>query len=232
MNHSLMSAMLLVTALASPLPAQPRAEVVRQIDGPVRVDPYKLVRLGPIAPDGVQVDWDVSPAENVDTERLPDGRLLFVGPPGKYTVRRWAIDFKAQKFERSTHTVTIGDPDPVPPPTPPVPNDPLARELQTLYSADTGATKSQDLALLAELFAQAGTLADDQSITVLGSLADRIAAASRTLARDRLASVRQRIGTEITNGLGDDPDKPLDAATRAAAKTLFARIHTFLKGIK
>lgn len=225
---------LAVITLSASLPAADRVVTVA-VEGPTEAKPYTLVRLGPKASEGTQVDWEVSPAESADCERLPDGRLIFTAPPGRYVVRRWAINFDKQTFERSATVVTIGDPkppEPPTPPTPPEPNDPLAVELIALYAANPQSTKAADLVLLTELYRQAAVLADDPALTTLGQLAGKVSAAGQSLTRDRLPNIRKRIATEIVGVLGDDPDKPLAPDVRSAAKTLFLRIHTCLKQVK
>lgn len=105
----------LILLLASPASAQ------LKIGGETKVKAHRLVRLTAegLAP-GATLIWDVFPEEIADTEET-GGRLLFVAPPGTYTVKLRAIAFKDGKasVESARVVVTVGEglppgPDPKP----------------------------------------------------------------------------------------------------------------------
>lgn len=103
-----------------------------EIDGPDRVDPYRLARLtlGDL-PDGASAVWRVFPVGVADGMSADGGATFaFTGPPGRYDV--WAVVLIEGRLEEAAQTVTIGGtptpPGPTPPgPTPPgpVPPDPV-----------------------------------------------------------------------------------------------------------
>lgn len=100
------------------------------IQGDTKVATGKLVRLNVAnAPADSGVLWDITPEDKADIEEMDGGKLIFTGPPGKYTVKATAIRLENGKikFVRSRVVVTIGNPVPVPPgpgPNPPGPNPP------------------------------------------------------------------------------------------------------------
>lgn len=112
-------------------------------------------------------------------------------------------------------------PGPVVPPT-----DPLAAKLWAAYRADTSATKAEALKDFVELFRQAQTLADDPTLTTVGGLAGKVAAAAATLAKDQLPGVRAVLKVELATAFPDDG--PLTATVRAGAKATFLKLQTAL----
>lgn len=101
------------------LTADPPAPLA--IDGPAKADPYTLVEMSAKgqAPDCALV-WDVLPEDVASVRELPGGRMVFTGPPGKYTVKLRAIVFKdnVASVTSARTTVVIGNPE-KPPPIPP-----------------------------------------------------------------------------------------------------------------
>ncbi len=115
-------------------------------------------------------------------------------------------------------------PGPVIPPAPPT--DPLTAKLWAAYRADSGLTKADDLATLVELMKQAATLADDATLTTVGQLAGKVAAAASLLAKDRLVGVRAVLKVELAAAFPEDG--PLSPTVRAAAKSVFVKLQAAL----
>lgn len=114
-----------ILALVLLLPALSLAEL--KIVGSLKVDPYKLVRLNAEgAPEGSALLWDYD--EDVLDGEATNGKLVFIGPPGKYRIKLTAIrvDTKTSKViaEVTKVVVVIGDPVPPKPPIPPDPPEP------------------------------------------------------------------------------------------------------------
>jgi hypothetical protein len=95
-----------------------------KVIGPDKAAPYTLVELqaeGDLT--GAAVLWDVSPDDLADVRELPNGKMIFTGPPGVYKVRCTVVRLKDGQTiaDRQRFTVTIGTPTP---PVPPGPNPP------------------------------------------------------------------------------------------------------------
>lgn len=207
-----------------------------KITAPAKVEPYKFVRVGfsgvAVGPK-TKVVWKVKgPAGVPDT--LKDGSgLAFVGPPGSYDVSLRVIDFPGEVFEEAEATVVIGEPVPPTPPVPPPPADPLAAELQALFTADAGADKRTSLDRLASLYKLSGRTIDDTSLTTCGALQDKLhAAAGDLMPDDALQPLRKRVGKEVVAVLGTNADAPLTTDIRKGMKALASRLATVLGGLK
>jgi len=110
-----LAAIALALVLAAPVAAEPL-----RILGPSSVPRDRLVRLEARGADpAAGLIWDVFP--EVDAEEST-GRLVFVAPPGVYTVKLRSVLQKDGKtsIETARATVTIGEPIP-PIPVPPNP---------------------------------------------------------------------------------------------------------------
>jgi hypothetical protein len=202
------------------------------INGPVEIKPHTLARLKVDGADAKSaILWRIYPPEKVDKATTSREILEFTGPPGEYTVEVLVISNSPEgvlRVDEARHKLRIGEPTPPPPPPPP---DPLARELQALYQADTSPTKRADLGLLVELFRQAGSLANDPGVTTLSQLAERVAGAGASLLpRERLQSVRRRIGQHVAVEFGDQ-DATLTPSLRSKASATYQRISDFLRAI-
>jgi len=131
--------------------------------------------------------------------------------------------------------VIVGTPAPPPvpvPPTPPVPVDPLVARLQSLYTADTGTGKAEQLADLVELYAQAVKLAADPAVPTAAALAEQVKAASARLGILGLAEVRKAISAEVAASLPADRTAPLTADAREKMAATFGRVVNALKAVK
>lgn len=127
-------------------------------------------------------------------------------------------------------TVLLGDTPPVPPgpsPDPAPPTDPLAKELQALFRADTGAGKAQHLVALTALYRQAPAALDKAATAgdLLRILRD---ASTSLLPPDALKPLRQRLAQELGANLPSKPDTPLDLTSKTKARELFTRIASAL----
>lgn len=96
------------------------------ISGELAVAPYRFVELKVTTPDPkAGYRWVIKaddPRNKAEVRAAPDKKsVLFVGPPGTYTVRlAWAkVVDGVPEFDEQEVTVTIGTPKPPPPPPPP-----------------------------------------------------------------------------------------------------------------
>ena len=184
-------------------------------------------RICTIAADttGKAVRW-VLAADDADLVPVPtDGKsALFCSPkPGRYVLFAWTATGDVPS-EAARCVVIVGEP-----PTP-APTDPLTTELRALYTTDATPEKSAHLAQLAAVYREAVRYAENADVRTVGELATRIrTAASSLVPAQSLTGIRKRIAEEITRQLPDDGDRPLDAATRKLAATLFTRIATSLE---
>jgi hypothetical protein len=107
--------------------AAPGARAEFRITGETKVAPYRFVKLEATgAADKSGFLWDVTPKANVDRWVQKD-RLVFVAPPGLYSVRCTAMRLAADGetlIDEASVDVTIGDAPTPTPPTPPVPPTP------------------------------------------------------------------------------------------------------------
>jgi hypothetical protein len=123
MRHA--ACVVLVAVLAAAAGLAPAAEIA----GPRAVEPYRLVRLtaADVGPK-TGVLWRVRGPGQVDYATPRKGReLVFVAPPGKYTVSLLTVKTTAAgpELDEVETEVVIGIPDPMPPtPTPPAPVPP------------------------------------------------------------------------------------------------------------
>jgi hypothetical protein len=117
---------ILVAVLAAAAGLAPAAEIA----GPRAVEPYRLVRLtaADVGPK-TGVLWRVRGPGPVDFATPRKGReLVFVAPPGKYTVSLLTVKTTAAgpELDEVETEVVVGIPDPMPPkPVPPTPPDPV-----------------------------------------------------------------------------------------------------------
>lgn len=133
MRKLALSLMVVVFGLVSPAWAE------LKLTGDVSVPANKLVKLKATGQDpAAALIWSLpdSNGDLIDYEELPDGRLIFVAPPGTYRIKLLAIklsaDGKKTVAEAARIIVTVGPPgpgpvppDPGPGPVPPVPPGPL-----------------------------------------------------------------------------------------------------------
>lgn len=108
----------------------PLAAADLKIDGPAKVEPYKVVKLKASGVDAkAGALWRIEPRQYVDRAESPKNTLQFVAPPGRYVVELVTLKLSEDGetlVDTTSHEVTIGDGvNPTPPgPTPPGPNPP------------------------------------------------------------------------------------------------------------
>lgn len=202
------------------------AEPAIKLPAEITVAPGRIARIT-AETTGKAVRW-LCINDDADLVPVPDGKLaLFCAPKaGRYAVYAWtaADDLPS---EAAKCTVIVVDP------TPPAPPDPFQDDLRKLFHSDTTTDKSLHVAQLAALYREAVAFANKAEITTAGDLAARLrTAASTLLPAEALTGLRKRIAEEIAKALPADGDKPLDAATRAAAGKLFTRIAVALEGLQ
>jgi hypothetical protein len=219
-----------------------------RIEGPDKVEPYKLVRLKAVdLPAKTGTLWRVYPPGKADLATVKDKLTLeFVAPPGAYTVELVAVSIDPDGVPILTsvqRTVTIGngpgpDPGPVPPdPVPPDPVDPLTKRLQAAYDRDppdcAGVPKAQCRDKLARLYA-AGSNTDLTAYKTAGDLfaAMKEMATKVELPPAALPQTRQAIAVELREVLPLETDAPLNQDHRANAKSLFGRLAKSIGGLK
>ncbi|CAN5512508.1 hypothetical protein BH11PLA2_BH11PLA2_09080 [soil metagenome] len=205
-------------------PTLVHAQPAVKLPAEVTVAPGRIAKI-PAETAGKTVKW-LCISDDADLVPMPEGKLaLFSSPkPGRYAVYAWTATGDVPS-EAVKCVVIVGDPSP--------PADPLLIELRKQFQNDTTPDKAKHIAQLAALYREAVTFADRADVTTAGDLAGRIRqAASTLLPVDALTTLRKRLAEEIAKTLPLDSDKPLDAATRAAAAALFDRIATALEGLK
>lgn len=127
--------------------AEPAAQATAEIVGPDNAQTYRLIdhRVGS---GWEKVIWKISPKGQADFRVTSDPlSVVWVGPPGTYTIEAFLINFSTKDLGWAEKTVTIGDAPPVPPgpgPGPgPDPPDPTPTDLegQAKLQAKTAAAK-------------------------------------------------------------------------------------------
>jgi hypothetical protein len=122
---------------------------------------------------------------------------------------------------------------PWPHPSPaPTPGDLFTQSLQAAYTADPAGDKAASLALLQQVWVQAGTAATDTSLKTLGDLYTKLHTAANTVLGDKLTGVRKVIEGELNRQLPTQSATALDDAVRAKCQAQFQRTATALRGIK
>lgn len=167
-------------------------------------------------PDGATAN---KKADTLEITAAPQGKLLV-------SVSWIVIDFKAMATVEKSASITVIIGSLTPP-------DPLTDAFQVLYAADAGMSKAGDLAALIQVYRGAAYLLGTQTTFTAGEFF----AAAKKLAdgkipADSLKALRAKIGTTIAAALPDDPDAPLDDATRKAAAALYGRVATCLEAVK
>jgi hypothetical protein len=219
----------LLAALAGPAAAQPTAippaAGAAKIDGALKVEPYKLVRLKADLPAGASCVWRVRPARGVDWATPNEGReVAFVAPPGSYCVELFTVTTADGKAALGWDEVTveIGPPvPPAPPPAPPAPPNPYRAPLRAAFDADPGdpGAKVAVRKDLADLYALAVTVAADPAVASTDVLRERLRRAGATLAADQLVGTRTAIAALLAPVL--PLGQPLTDERRRAAADLF-----------
>ncbi len=133
-------------------------------------------------------------------------------------------------------------PGPVPPiPVPPTPPSKLTTDLQMCFNAETITQAAKDEQRVALIGLYQVMVRDAQKKNTDGTfkylttgdlVGDLQAAAAILIDVNVLVPCRKIIATEVTTALGTDPAKVLDAAMRAAAVDVFARVAKSLGEVK
>lgn len=172
--------------------------------------------------------WKLPPGVDADPACITTRRLVCTAPAGRYILTFLAC---SETGIIDADCVLIVEPlEPLPPPKPP---DPLVGDLRTIYAADGGTDKAENLIKLAAVYSQAASIARLDTVQTASQLADAVRAVSKSLLpADALAGVRKRCGEEISAALADvDPDATLTPETRREAAELYARIAAALESI-
>ncbi len=122
---------------------------------------------------------------------------------------------------------------PWPHPSPaPTPNDPFTQSLQAAYTADSAGDKAASLALLQQVWVQAGTVAADTSLKTVGDLYTKLHTAANAVLGGKLTGVRKVIEGELNRQLPTQPATALDDPLRAKCQAQFQRTATALREMK
>lgn len=205
-----------------------------KIVGELKYKPYQLVRLRAEGADPkAALLWRIHP-ESVDRATCPKGSIEFCATPGRYRVELIAISVGADgalSVEEDRKELTIGEPSK---PIPPMPVDPVARELQALYDADAGPMKADSLASLVAIFgASSDAASNNTNLKNCAQLAEAVRAISKDmLPANALPELRKRVGKLLHDSLPADPDTPLTAETRKRASEAYLRVKSLLEQIK
>ena len=138
---------------------------------------------------------------------------------------------RLKALEDRLNQIDVKPPAPPVPPPPTPPADPLAAALKAAYAADSSPTKAAQALLLAELYKQAATLADDPAVSNTADLMGRILVAAKSLKIDGLLSCRTLIAEECKSIGSVDPPVTLTGDVRAKAKAVFLRVSLAMKGV-
>ncbi len=212
--------------------------------------PGAWVVIVPESKDGGKVKWRAGPGLTlVPIDKLFPNQeaagIVVMGPAGRYEV--WAWNAKGDvASELATTAVVIGQPGPIPPPVPPGPdppppvppgpvppdpNDPLAKELATLYMADKGADKKAKVKLLAELYGLGANLAQDKSIAKPYVLFQRVKDAGKALTIVDLVPFRERVAKHLDSILPKDAGADFTDATRFETQRQFLRLKAICEAL-
>lgn len=213
-------------------PEPPKADVVAlKLPESVKASPGDLVIIR-AETTCKRATWILPPTVKADPN---EGglKLTLVAPAGQHVL--WCIVAPAsdQVVVGKVLLDVAGKPDVPPVPIPPA--DPLAKELQALYSADAGEPGAKDAARLklAGLYHDAAELVRDHKNTTANEFFEAVSdLAKGKVPPGVLAGMRARIAKELIDGLPADPDAQMDDAARATMQALFARLETALKALK
>jgi hypothetical protein len=121
-------------------------------------------------------------------------------------------------------------PDPKPPVPPAPPVDPLTTELASLYAAEPATTRKADMQSLSALYTLMVTESADATYATASQLNAKFVEARDSMLTDaktkttRLPGVRKRCGGEVAAVIGDNPDAPLNDASRKAVANVYERL--------
>lgn len=219
------------------------AAVGQEPPGGLRLPSEVKVGVGRLAviqveTSGKVVRWRAP--DGLDVRTCCEGRELLVCSPkaGRFTLLAFTA-IGEEPIIAECLVIVGDDAGPGPGPGPPKPTDPLAAELQALYAADTGATKSAALAALLDLYRAAADAATDVELKTAGELMEAVA---RLVARTPaltpasgakpLWPLRQRLGAELNRTLPSNPTDPLTEATRKQVVDAYAKLAKALETIK
>jgi hypothetical protein len=199
----------------------------------IAADPILTTLQAPGVSKWIQVD------DGCDLRPVGDGKTAVFAAA---TTGRYRLVVIPADGEPLRVAVTVGIVPPVPPtpvPVPPTPVPPpapptseLGKKLQAAFDADAmpKADKLKLVALKAELYRQAATLAAKEAITTTKEFLDQVKAAATALGVDGLPAMRVVIATEITAVL--PTESSMTPALRVAAAAVFQAISAALKEVK
>lgn len=119
-----------------------------EIAGPTQVEPYKLIDHK-LSGSWESAIWEVEPSAGVDLRTTDNGKaVLWVAPPGRYTLRVVLVDFTRKKLAQDKLAVAIGNPQPGPGPTPEP--GPIGKLTWVLVVEETSATTREQSAWIHE----------------------------------------------------------------------------------
>lgn len=202
-----------------------RTVIVRDKLPLVKALPFTL-----IAPaGGTGYLWDVPPG--VQFKRAKNKLTITSAPSGPLTI---SVEWSTAKLvnggiEFEDHsgklTLVVGEL------TPPVPPDPLAKELAALYAADNAADKLAGAQRLAALYRLLAKEVNSTGYTSLLSFIEFASNAVAALPGDPLPSIRARLRIELQKELPSDVETPLTADLRAKVSTLYSRFAVILEAL-
>lgn len=173
------------------------------------------------------------------THLLKDSKTAVVqaSRPGKYRLLCYTALGDVPSDPVICHVVVTAGPDPpdpVPPgpkppnpPDPPDPSDPLTAKIRAALASDPGtpADKARHAAALSGFYAAMSKhVATDQVATVGDLLSDYRAAIPSVLPEGAIPATRKAAGQEVAAVVGDDADRKIDAALKAALVALFGKL--------
>ncbi len=208
-----------------------------KITGTLQTPAYRLVRLtAEGAPAGSALVWDVTPEEVVDVEEA-GGKLLFVGPPGRYRVKCRAFTLKDGKLtsEVARAEVTIGTPGPTPPPDPtppppdptPEPTDAFYLALKAAYAKDS-VTDRAKRADLAAVFAAGADAVKSATVPTAFAYFQALQQARKARIGEALPQTRTAITAYLDTVLPRSTTAPLDDAARKLIATELGKVASYL----
>lgn len=159
--------------------------------------------------------------------------------PGKYRLLAYtAIGDNPSDPVMVTINIVGDVPAPVPPPVPPAPvppapTDPFTNAIQAIYGAlqEPDASKNKDI--LADVYRQAATLAQDGRLRTIGELYLMIRQGSKkVLPESALITVRERISQELSSQLPIKADTELTPVIRGDCERMFSRVAAVLEAVK
>lgn len=198
-----------------------------------KCDVGRMLLLEAATPGKSPVKWWVSD-RIVDWHQEEASLYLTCPRAGRYTVLAWTVhDGKPTGAAECVVTFGAPGPDPDPPGPDPVPVDPLVKEMQAAYTADTGATKADSLKALHGFYVGLVGLAGRSTAKTWGDLFDETKDAAKAAGiSGKLMGMQAILQKELQAAVPVKRDEPLTEQGKATAANVFRKLATAIGQVK